>query len=234
MKSPFVIAIDGPVAAGKGTIAPLLAKNLNGLHLYTGSMYRGFALYCIENGIDFKDPEKIRQELENVKVDIVDSSVFLNGKDITERIKEQDVANAVPFVGLNPEVREKMVKKQQEIASKYLEKGKIVVAEGRDVGTKVFPDAKFKIFLTARPKIRAKRRLEQLRQMGEKGIDFDQILKETEKRDKIDSSRAQDPLVSDPEKFGYFVLDNSDISEEETVKLILGKLREEGLIDDNN
>lgn len=234
MENPFVIAIDGPVAAGKGTVAPLLAQKLNGFHLYTGSMYRGLALYCIENNIDFRDSGKVGQILDNVNVDISDSSILLNGKDITERIKEQDVADVVPFVAANHVAREKMVKKQQEIAAKYLEKGKIVVAEGRDLGTKVFPDASFKIFLTARPDVRAKRRLEQLREMGEKNIEFNQILKETEERDRIDSSRKKDPLVSDPGKFGYFVLDNSDISENETVGIIIKKLKEEGLIDDNN
>ncbi|MCL5435324.1 MAG: (d)CMP kinase [Patescibacteria group bacterium] len=222
MSKGFVIAIDGPVAAGKGTISPLLAKNLNGFYLYTGAMYRCLALLCIKRGIDTKDENTVVNILPEFGINVFDNKVFLNGEDVTERIKREDVAMASSDVAVIKKVREEMVSIQQEIANKLMDEGKIVIAEGRDTATRVFPDAKLKIFLTATPEVRAKRRLLQIEERGEKAK-FENVLKDVKLRDEQDLDRKIDPLVKNPEEFGYIVLDNSNMSEEETVDFILQK-----------
>jgi len=220
MSKGFVIAIDGPVAAGKGTISPILAKNLNGFYLYTGAMYRCLALLCIKRGIDTKNENAVVNILPEFKINISDNNVFLNGEDVTERIKEEDVAMASSDVAIVKKVREEMVLIQQEIANKLIEEGKIVIAEGRDTATRVFPNAKLKIFLTATPEVRTKRRLLQIEERGEKA-EFEQVLKDVKLRDEHDTNREIDPLVKNPQAFGYFVLNDSKMSEEETIKIII-------------
>lgn len=222
MSKGFVIAIDGPVAAGKGTISPLLAKNLNGFYLYTGAMYRCLALLCIKRGIDTKDENTVVNILPEFGINVFDNKVFLNGEDVTERIKREDVAMTSSDVAVIKKVREEMVSIQQEIANKLMDEGKIVIAEGRDTATRVFPDAKLKIFLTATPEVRAKRRLLQIKERGEKAK-FENVLKDVKLRDEQDLDREIDPLVKNPQEFGYIILDNSNMSEEETANFILQK-----------
>lgn len=223
MRKGFAIAIDGPVAAGKGTIAPRLAKKLNGFYLYTGAMYRCLALEAIRENVDLADKESLISLLPKINIKFKDNRVYLNDEDVTERIKEADVASVSSRVAVIGKVREDMVKKQREIAEKAMGEGKIVVAEGRDTGTIVFPKARLKVFLTAEVKIRAKRRLDQVRDQ-EEAKTFEETLSEVKKRDDRDKERKVDPLISDPEKFGYFVLDNSNLSEEETLTAIIKKL----------
>lgn len=228
MSKGFVIAIDGPVAAGKGTISPLLAKNLNGFYLYTGAMYRCLALLCIKRGVDTKDEKAVVNILPEFRINVSDNKVFLNGEDVTQRIKEEDVAMVSSKVAVIKKVREEMVSIQREIANKLIDEGKIVIAEGRDTATRVFPNAKLKIFLTATPEVRAKRRLLQIEERGEKA-EFEEILKDVKLRDRQDSNREIDPLVKEPERFGYFVLDNSNMSEEETIAGIINEARRRNL-----
>lgn len=220
MSKGFVIAIDGPVAAGKGTISPLLAKNLNGFYLYTGAMYRCLALLCIKRGIDTKDENAVVNILPEFRINVSDNKVFLNGEDVTQRIKEEDVAMASSKVAVIKKVREEMVSIQREIANKLIDEGKIVIAEGRDTATRVFPNAKLKIFLTATPEVRAKRRRLQIEERGEK-TEFENVLKDVKLRDEHDSDREIDPLVKTPQAFGYFILNDSEMSEEETIKTII-------------
>lgn len=224
MSKGFVIAIDGPVAAGKGTVSPLLAKNLNGFYLYTGAMYRCLALLCIKRGIDTKDENTVVAILPEFRINVSDNKVFLNGEDVTERIKEEDVAMASSDVAVIKKVREEMVSIQREIANKLIDEGKIVIAEGRDTATRVFPNAKLKIFLTATPEVRTKRRLLQIEERGEKA-EFENVLKDVKLRDEQDSDREIDPLVKDPQAFGYFVLNDSEMSEEETIKTIIKEVK---------
>src|SRR5690349_8682787 len=133
LEEKLAIAIDGPVAAGKGTIASLLAQKLPGFHLYTGAMYRCVALYCLTQNISLTDKQAVIQALPAIDVDFDDENhVLLNGADITERIKMRDVANATPKVAAFAEVRAAMVAVQQKIGYKKMAKGKIVIAEGRD------------------------------------------------------------------------------------------------------
>jgi cytidylate kinase len=228
MEKGFVIAIDGPVASGKGTIAPKLARKVGGINLYTGATYRSVALFCIENGIDVSDKSKVIQSLPNINIDLRNGAVFLNQRDVTDRIRESQVASASPEVSAFKEVRETMVDVQRRIAQREIDNGKIVIAEGRDTGTKVFPNAKLKIYLTADPVIRAKRRFRQNEETG-MNLDFEKVLEETLLRDKKDTERIIDPLVKEPEKFGYIVVDNSKQSENETIDIIVKELRKVGV-----
>ena len=223
MHKGFAIAIDGPVAAGKGTIAPRLAKRLNGFYLYTGAMYRCLALVALRENIHLEDEKSLISLLPKVNIEFKDDKVYLNEEDVTERIKDVDVASGSSKVSVIAEVRKYMVKKQQQIAEEAMNEGKIVIAEGRDTGTIVFPDAKLKVFLTAKQKVRVKRRLNQLKDQG-KTETFQKILVEVKERDKRDKQRETDPLVSSPLKFGYFILDNSSLTEEETLEEIIKKL----------
>lgn len=228
----FVIAMDGPVAAGKGTVAPALAVHLGGFYLYTGATYRALALYCIQHHIDVTDREAVLTALEKVDVDLYDHTVILNGQDITEAIRRADVANAVPKVALLPEVRKKMVALQQSIANKRIAEGRIVVIEGRDTATVVFPDAPIKIFLTASAEIRARRRLEQYQSQGMTEATFEHVLNDLQERDRQDMEREVDPLVSDPEAHGYTVVDNGSLNEEQTIDTIVQLIRERNLFND--
>jgi cytidylate kinase len=230
MNKGFVIAIDGPVAAGKGTIAPDLSKRLNGFYLYTGATYRSLALYCLENTIDVHDAKAVIAALDAVLIDLLDSQVFLNGKEVTEDIKRVDVARAVPKVAAIPEVRHRLVARQQEIAARGIDEGKIIVIEGRDTATVVFPDAALKVFLTADAEVRAKRRLSQLHGSGNAKISLATVLADLEQRDKEDIERVTDPLVDDPEKHGYFLVDNSYLSEPDTVGIIIDELKRRKLV----
>lgn len=224
MSKGISIAIDGPVAAGKGTIAPLLAKKLNGFYLYTGAMYRAVALFCIRKGVDINNQGSVESILSKVHLDFKKSKIYLNGEDVTEEIKKERVALASSKVALYRAVRQKLVHYQKIISEKALSAGLNVVAEGRDTATKVLPSADLKIFLTAKPQIRAKRRLAQIEKRGEKES-YEKILEDVVKRDNQDSKRKIDPLVANPENYGYIIVDNSSLSEKETVDLIFEHIK---------
>jgi cytidylate kinase len=216
MTKGFVIAIDGPVASGKGTLAPKLARQLNGFYLYTGATYRCIALACIEKGLDIHNEEQVASVLPTTEIHFEGERVFLNGVDVTQRIKAEDTANGASVVATQAKVREDLVKRQQEIGKVAIEKGQVVVIEGRDTGFNVFPDAALKIYLTARDEVRARRRLAQYISQG-RDVAFEQVLEEVRERDKRDLERTIDPLPSNPEELGYFVIDNSDENEEKKV-----------------
>ena len=207
------IAIDGPSGAGKSTIADILASKLSYVHLDTGAMYRSAALLAIKNNVSLSDEEKIVELMENdFKLDMTNDRVVLNGEDISEAIRTNDVSMAASDISKLSGVREALVKSQQEIASK---KGYIV--DGRDICLVVLPDAEVKIFLTATSEDRARRRLEQNRQ---KGIidDYDRILEDIKKRDYQDSHRANSPLVKADDAT---LIDSSNMSIDEVVDKIL-------------
>jgi CMP/dCMP kinase len=228
-KQTFAIAIDGPVAAGKGTIAAKLAHDLSGLYLYTGAMYRAVALFCLENHISLSDPEKVAAVLPEVTIAFQGSEVFLNGTNVTEKIKQHDVANGASIIGMYSKVRESLVARQRQIAETAIKEGHIVVLEGRDVGTKVFPDSPFKVYLTATPETRAHRRLSQYLDGGRE-VSFEEVLAEIHERDKRDTGRIVDPLPTDPARLGYFIVDSSNLSEQETVDMIKEELKKRGLV----
>ncbi len=230
MSKGFIIAIDGPVASGKGTIAPLLAQRLDGYYLYTGGFYRALALYCLQNNIDIQNEEAILQHLSDVHIEQKGTAILLNGEDVTNAIFNSVIAEATPYVASHAKIRSFLVKKQQESAQKGVHAGKAIVAEGRDTATRVFPEADLKIFLTASEQVRAKRRLAQFVARGEKEMTLEHVLEDIKDRDKRDRTRTQDPLVADPEAYGYVVVDNSALSEEETIRGIMLEVQKRGFI----
>ena len=186
----MIIAIDGPSASGKSTTAKGVAEKLGITHLDTGAMYRAVTWGLKKIAIHSSDDEKIRDFLKNMKI-FFDASnhIWLNGKDVSVEIRTGDISSRVSVVSAIPEVREKMVKIQRQIAGK-----KDCVLEGRDIGTVVFPDAEYKFFLVADTEIRAKRRLLDLERIGETST-LAELMDDIERRDAVDSSRDHSPLL---------------------------------------
>lgn len=216
----YNIAIDGPAGAGKSTIAKIVAKELGFIYVDTGAMYRTLALACLREGIDQSDEEKVVKKCNEVEVSLGyengTQKVFLNGEDVSEDIRKEEVGNMTSAIAVYPEVREILVALQKEFASKNN-----VVMDGRDIGTVVLPNADLKVYLTASVETRANRRYDEL---VEKGIDCD--LKEIEKdiadRDYRDMNREVSPLKqADDAK----LVDSSDMSIEEVVETIKGLVK---------
>ncbi|WZL78144.1 (d)CMP kinase [Eubacteriales bacterium mix99] len=188
----LVIAIDGPAGAGKSTIAKKLAKKLAILYLDTGAMYRAVGLNILEAGRDPADPLDVLPLLDHMDIAVRYENglqaVYLNGRNVTDKIRTQQVSGAASAVAVLPEVRKKLVNLQREIASNVS-----LVMDGRDIGTYVLPNADIKIFLTASPKERTRRRWKELRENGE-DPDYDDIRKEIAERDRNDSNRSFAPL----------------------------------------
>lgn len=221
MNKHFTIAIDGPAGAGKSSVAQLVAAELGAIYLDTGAMYRSVGLYMLRNGVDPKDSETVAARAHEAKVDIryVNGSqhVYLLGEDVSEAIREHEVSAAASGVSAVPLVREILVARQQEIA-----KEQPVVMDGRDIGTKVLPDATLKIFLTASAEERAKRRFKELSGKG-KPVPYEQLLQEINQRDWDDSHRAASPLTQ-AEDAVY--LDTSSMTKEEAADAILSLMKE--------
>ena len=189
----FNIALDGPAGSGKSTIAKALAKDYNILYLDTGAMYRACGLKALRMGVDTKNEEEVGKMLPllDVKVEYKDGAqhTLLDGEDVSLAIRENAVSMAASNISAHPAVRVKMVEMQREIAKRMS-----CVLDGRDIGTAVLPDAKFKFFITADSKVRAMRRYNELCARGEK-VDFDKLHTEIIERDKQDSTRKFSPLM---------------------------------------
>ena len=208
MSSPISIAIDGPSGAGKSSLAKSLAKKLGFLYLDTGALYRTVGLYVFEAGIAGDETEKIEDCVENrqnIKIDVVykdaEQKVFLNDRDVSEKIRENHISKYASDVSKIPKVREFLLKTQKEAAEKNN-----IIMDGRDIGTVILPNASVKIFLIASPEVRAKRRYDELIQKG-KDVDYDSILSEINERDAQDSGRDAAPLKAAEDAI---ILDNSD------------------------
>ncbi|WP_029191069.1 (d)CMP kinase [Ornithinibacillus scapharcae] len=193
MNKKIAIAIDGPAAAGKSTVAKIVANKLNYIYIDTGAMYRAITLKALKSSVDVNDESDLVNLLAETTVKLIQGEdgqrVLLDDIDVTLDIRTKDVTNNVSYVAQHPKVRMDMVARQQLLAK---ERG--VVMDGRDIGTKVIPDAEVKIFLIASVDERAKRRhVENL----EKGFpsDLEELKKEIEKRDLIDSEREASPLI---------------------------------------
>ncbi len=201
------IALDGPAGSGKSTVAKVLAKDYNILYLDTGAMYRACALKALRLGIDPKNTEKVNEMLAtlNLKVEYRDGKqcTMLDGEDVSSAIRENAVSMAASHVSAHSAVRIKMVEMQREIA-----KTMSCVLDGRDIGSTVLPDAKFKFFITADSKVRAKRRYDELSARGER-VDFEKLHEEIILRDKQDSEREFSPLVCAADAV---VVDTSEMS----------------------
>jgi len=186
----MIIAIDGPSASGKSTTAKGVAEKLGITHLDTGAMYRTVTWGLKKAAIHPSDDKKVRDFLKGLEIyfDAL-NHIWLNGEDVSVEIRTGDISSRVSAVSAIPEVREKMVKIQRQIAGK-----KACVLEGRDIGTVVFPDAEYKFFLVADTEIRAKRRLLDLERIGESST-LSELIDDIERRDAVDSSRDHSPLL---------------------------------------
>jgi cytidylate kinase len=208
----IIIAIDGHSSCGKSTMAKELAKTIHYNYIDSGAMYRAVTLFCLEKGFfnnDVLDLEAVKHSLNGIHISFKynektgSSDTFLNGENVEKQIRSMAVADKVSPVAAVGFIREAMVKQQQAMGK---EKG--IVMDGRDIGTVVFPAAELKLFVTARPEVRAQRRLDELIAKGET-VNFEEVLKNIEKRDFIDSTRKDGPLLQAPDAV---VLDNSDIT----------------------
>lgn len=212
MSLPFNIAIDGHSSCGKSTIAKSIANKYGMRYIDTGAMYRAVTLYCMRNGIiknHLVDLDNLLKSLHEISLNFGFNSItkksetILNGENVEGLIRGIAVSDNVSIIAQIKEVREKLIALQQEIG-----KSKNVVMDGRDIGTKVFPDAKVKLFITARAEIRAKRRYDELLKKGD-DVSFNEILKNLNDRDAHDINRKINPLVQAKDAI---LIDNSDLS----------------------
>ncbi len=210
------IALDGPSGSGKSTVAKELSKKLNILYLDTGAMYRAAACKAISLGVDTLDEEKVSSFIGDIDLDIryIDGTqhTFLDGKDVSARIREPEVSMAASNISSLKCVRMKMVSMQREIA-----KSMSCILDGRDIGSFVLPDAKYKFYITAAPEVRTARRKAELESRGFQ-VDFHELLKEIEQRDYNDKHRDFAPLVQAKDAI---LIDTSDMSVHEVLEKIL-------------
>lgn len=215
----YKIAIDGPAGVGKSSAAKMIAEKLSFVYVDTGAMYRAVGVYCLNNNIEISD---IVNHLDNINIEMTYSdgkqTVYLNGEDVTLKIRTPEGSIYASKVAVIKEVREKLVKMQQKMGDKTS-----VVMDGRDIGTKVFPDADVKIFMTASCEERANRRYLEL----DKKVPYNEILEDIRFRDKNDSTREIDPLKPAEDSI---ILDNTNLDLEGTVEkmynIILEKIGE--------
>lgn len=207
------IAIDGPSAAGKSTIAKIVAKKLDYVYIDTGAMYRCVGYYCLENNVDLHDENAVTQALDNIKIEMNSANqVFLNQEDVSAKIRYDRISMAASVVSTYQEVRNFLVLQQRQMASQGG-----VILDGRDIGTVVLPDAQLKIYQVASSKTRAKRRYLENLQRGLEA-DLDTIQKEIEQRDYQDMHRKISPLKKADDAIE---IDTSDLSLEEVVDKVM-------------
>jgi CMP/dCMP kinase len=217
----LIITIDGPAGSGKSTAAKLLAEKIGAAFLDTGAMYRAATLAAMLKQADLNDVKTLEKLIDNTdfKFDISNNqmTVKINNKDVTEQIREPLVTENVHFIASVPSLRNRLVQMQRNFAEKYQK----VVAEGRDQGTIVFPNADYKFFLTAQTAQRAKRRARELAGKGHK-VDLNKLQQEIEKRDADDKNRNVGPLV--PAKDAIRI-DNTNLTLQQTVNKILNFIK---------
>jgi len=184
----MIITIDGPAGAGKSTVARALARRLGFQYLDTGAMYRAVALAAMRHGLDWDEAGELARLARGLKIELAGSRILLEGEDVTEAVRSSEVTAVTRYAADNPEVRRHLVALQRAIAGR-----RDVVTEGRDQGTVAFPDAECKIYLTAGPEERARRRLQDLAERGE-SVTLGQVLADQERRDREDAGRPVGPM----------------------------------------
>lgn len=215
------VAIDGPVGAGKSTIARQCAKELGFIYVDTGALYRCIGLYCLNKGISTTDNENVTKALSEIKLDIsvIDSTqhVFLNGVDVSAEIRQNEVSMAASNVSAIPKVREFLLDLQRGLA-----KSNNVIMDGRDIGTVILPDARVKIYLTAKPEIRAKRRYDELIAKGQQ-VEYQSVLDDLNQRDYNDMHRETAPLKAADDAV---VIDTSELNFNEACEVIIKTIKD--------
>lgn len=216
MNGYYAIAIDGPSGAGKSTMARNLAAAFNFIYVDTGAIYRTLGLACRRAGVDRKDVDAVMAVLEGLAIsirynDAGEQRMFLNGEDVSREIRLPEISLCASDVSAHQRVRSYLLEMQRRFARENS-----VVMDGRDIGTVVLPDAELKIFLTASPEARARRRFNELREKGE-DVRLEDVLADIIRRDEQDTSRAAAPLKKAEDAV---VLDSSDLNAEETFALL--------------
>ena len=216
----YNVAIDGPAGAGKSTIAKLVAKEKGYIYVDTGAMYRGLAIHFLDKGIQPQETEKVIEACKDAEVTIAYEDavqhVYLNGKDISSRLRNEEVGNMASVTSAIPEVRKKLLELQQNLA-----KTQNVIMDGRDIGTCVLPHADVKVYLTASVETRAKRRYQELQEKGE-DCNLEEIAHDIEERDRRDMTREIAPLTQAEDAV---LVDSSDLTIAEVVKTIVDLCR---------
>jgi cytidylate kinase len=216
----LIIAIDGPSGAGKSTLAKRLAKELNFIYLDTGAMYRALALKVLREGIDLADDARLAELVRVTQIDLREQNgmlqVLLDGRDVAREIRTPEVSQTASKVSALRIVRERMLELQRAMGRRG-----DVVAEGRDIGTVIFPAAEVKIFLDASPHERAWRRYQEIKTTG-KAVEFTETLREIEERDKRDSERDLAPLCKASDAL---LIDSSSTSADEVAAVVLAEVR---------
>lgn len=221
MSKKITIAIDGFSSTGKSTLAKQLAKHLGYIYVDTGAMYRAVTFFAMQNGYitaDFFDKQTLINSLPSIKLhfefnlQLGFAEMYLNDVNIEKEIRTIQVSNFVSLVAEVSEVRAKLVEQQQEMG-----KGKGIVMDGRDIGTVVFPKAELKVFMTASPETRAQRRFDELHNKGQE-VSFEEVLKNVEQRDYIDTHRDDSPLRKADDALE---IDNSYLTREEQFNVVL-------------
>lgn len=213
----YTIAIDGPAGSGKSTIAKKVAEQLGITYLDTGAMYRAITYKILQNNLPIEEGPQLEALLRETVLDLHDNRIWMDGTEVTGPIRSSAVTLAVSAVSSLGSVREDLVRKQQTIA-----KGKSIVMDGRDIASKVLPEATLKIFLTASPEERGRRRWLEMCAKGQ-DADLADIIADIARRDQLDSSRAHSPLVRTPDAL---MLDTSNMGIEAVKDWIIAKLAE--------
>ena len=221
-KNIFHVAIDGPVASGKGTVAKALSQKLGIPCLDTGAIYRAITLFGLRNRVKWDWPGQLVALTRAATVESNGGQTFLNGEEVTDLIRSVEVTEHTKYAADNPEIRQILVPMQQAIAAKVVAGGGGIVTEGRDQGTAVFPNADRKIFLTASPEERARRRLAELHSRAET-VDFQETLAQINARDARDRARKVGPLTEPKDAF-ICVTDNMTVPQ--VVALLIDYVRQ--------
>lgn len=212
----MIIAVDGPAGAGKSTISKLIAKKLNINYIDTGAMYRAVTYKCLSEGVDVKNEEAVIEVAKRTDIDFRDDNIYLDSKVVNEEIRTREVSANVSDVAKIKEVRYLMVDVQREIGTRN-----DVILDGRDIGSYVFPNADYKFFLVATPEERGRRRYKELCEKGFEGT-LEEIIKDIEKRDEIDSNREFAPLKKADDAIE---IDTTGLGIDEVVEAVVSKIK---------